>query len=154
MRRAVHSPSPLPRASRRGFTLIEVLLVVAIIGIVIAMVGFSGVSRTRDAAASSDLQRVAVSLAQAQERYAMKHNRFADSVAALSSVGWAAPNGVNVSIASADTWGFCVEVREGARVASVQAGKSVQSVACAERTTPTGGTLSGAAKRSTLDPAG
>ena len=136
-------PHPLPHRRRRGFTLVEVLLVVAIIGIVLAMVGFSGFARSRDAAATSDLQRVAISLAQAQERYAMKHNRFAASAAELLTVGWSAPSGVSMSIAAATAWDFCVEVGDGAHVASVRAGKSVQNVGCAARTEASGGSLTG-----------
>src|SRR3989344_147563 len=73
-------------SARRGFTLIEVLIVVSIIGLLSAtiLVGLAGFrARGRDARRLADLKQIQNGL----ELYYTKNNSYPDSTAALSDVG-------------------------------------------------------------------
>ena len=86
-----------PAASRQGFTLIEVLMVVAVIGLLVAIAipqFIAYKARGVDTQMKSDLKNAAT----AMESYFAEKQAYPNTVAALVAVGFSPTGGVTVTI--------------------------------------------------------
>ena len=96
----------LPKRGEKGFTLIELMIVIAIIGI-LAAIAIPQFTNYKRRAANSAAMSDAKNLATAQEVYHTDNNTYASSTASLVGVGFpGASKGVtpNITGANADTF--------------------------------------------------
>lgn len=104
------SQRTLRRAARRGFTLMEVILVLAILGVIAAMVVPQLLGRQRDANINATKQSIH-GIEQAAELYALDHDgNFPTTIDMLlqnsaNSAKWKGPYLKNSTQAPADAWG-------------------------------------------------
>lgn len=94
--------SILHRRSRRGFTLVELLLVVVIIG-ALASIAIPKYNRIRERAARGLLMSDLRNLASAQETYLFERHTY---TAAADSLRYTPSSGVTVTIVEADAGGW------------------------------------------------
>lgn len=101
------APMPAPRASvpQRGFSLLELLVVVAILGILVAA-ALPRFAEFRAAAYDSRSQQDLRNLAAAEELYRATSPTYAGDTASLT--GFAASEGVEIAVESANETGFVV----------------------------------------------
>lgn len=103
--RLVHGADRIPaaRSASRGFSLLELLVVVAILGILVAA-ALPRFAEFRAAAYDSRSQQDLRNLAAAEELFRATSPVYADDTAVLT--GFAASEGVVVALESADETGF------------------------------------------------
>lgn len=128
---------PAPRAARRGVTLLEMMVVLAIIGITMTILlpnFFGATDRVRD----SQLNAALIRGGQAQERYATAYEvywrsgRFQD----LFAFGLELDAGITLHVVSATASTYCMEAfatADSARRFSLVAGEGIVQSTCAER---------------------
>jgi len=103
LRLVVMAQSPRPRDSGSGFSLLELLVVVAILGILVAA-ALPRFAEFRAAAYDSRSQQDLRNLAAAEELFRATSPTYADDTALLS--GFAPSEGVDVALESASETGF------------------------------------------------
>lgn len=92
--------------TRRGFTLIEMLIVVVIIGVVVA-IAIPKFNSTKSKANAATLRSDLRNIASAQEAYFFEHSAYANSPALLKVIS---SPGVIVTIVSATSAGWSAKV--------------------------------------------
>jgi prepilin-type N-terminal cleavage/methylation domain-containing protein len=126
-----------PRAARRGVTLLEMMVVLAIIGITMTILlpnFFGATDRVRD----SQLDAALIRGGQAQERYASRYERYWTSGQPqdLFAFGLELDAGITLHVVSASASSYCMEAfaaAESARRFSLAAGEGIVQEPCAER---------------------
>lgn len=96
----------LPKRNEKGFTLIELMIVIAIIGI-LAAIAIPQFSNYKKRAANSAAMSDAKNLATAEEVYYTDNNKYTNATADLADAGFlGASKNVTISITSATTTAF------------------------------------------------
>ena len=98
--------TPAPRLARAaGFTLIELLVVIAIIGI-LAAVAIPQFGTYRRKGFDADVQANVRNMALAQEAYYVENNTYTDTLADLTTFGYAQSVNVTPAVTAADAATF------------------------------------------------